>query len=113
MTDYKQPELQTPIIQWPDASSGGLEGVTSEKVPTYSSSISAVLRSSTNYLLGRSDMMDKITSGASKSEISSSDTNGSNWASIRLRSVKTPSWHLDIQILWHALLPMMLRQKNL
>ncbi|MCJ1471604.1 hypothetical protein MMC13_000244 [Lambiella insularis] len=28
------PEIQTPIIQWPDAISGGLEGVTSDKVPT-------------------------------------------------------------------------------
>lgn len=26
--------MQTPIIQWPDATSGGLEGVTSDKVPT-------------------------------------------------------------------------------
>ena len=29
-----QPEIQTPIIRWPDAVSGGLEGMTSDKVPT-------------------------------------------------------------------------------
>lgn len=29
-----QPDVQTIIIQWPDASSGGLEGVSSDKVPT-------------------------------------------------------------------------------
>ncbi|KAI4195683.1 MAG: hypothetical protein LQ346_003376 [Caloplaca aetnensis] len=28
------PEIQTPVIQWPDANSGGLEGATSDKVPT-------------------------------------------------------------------------------
>ncbi|KAL8789357.1 MAG: hypothetical protein Q9195_006884 [Heterodermia aff. obscurata] len=29
-----QPEIQTPVTQWPDAASGGLEGATSDKVPT-------------------------------------------------------------------------------
>ena len=29
-----KPELQVPIIQWPDATSGGLEGITNDKVPT-------------------------------------------------------------------------------
>lgn len=29
-----QPEILTPIIRWPDATSGGLEGITSDKVPT-------------------------------------------------------------------------------
>ncbi|KAL8743512.1 MAG: hypothetical protein Q9190_004141 [Brigantiaea leucoxantha] len=30
----RKPEVQTPIIQWPDAASDGLEGATSDKVPT-------------------------------------------------------------------------------
>lgn len=30
----RKPELQTAIFQWPDATSGGLEGVSNEKVPT-------------------------------------------------------------------------------
>ncbi|KAL8771827.1 MAG: hypothetical protein Q9209_002765 [Squamulea sp. 1 TL-2023] len=30
----RKPEIQQAIIQWPDATSGGLEGMTSEKVPT-------------------------------------------------------------------------------
>ncbi|MCJ1427056.1 hypothetical protein MMC29_004959, partial [Sticta canariensis] len=30
----RKPELQTPVIQWPDSSSGGLEGITSDKVPS-------------------------------------------------------------------------------
>ncbi|MCJ1304113.1 hypothetical protein MMC08_006925 [Hypocenomyce scalaris] len=30
----RKPDVQTTIIQWPDATSDGLEGVTSEKVPT-------------------------------------------------------------------------------
>ena len=29
-----QPDVQTIIIQWPDVTSGGLEGVSSDKVPT-------------------------------------------------------------------------------
>ena len=29
-----KPELQVPVIQWPDATSGGLEGITNDKVPT-------------------------------------------------------------------------------
>lgn len=29
-----QPDVQTIIIQWPDVASGGLEGVSSDKVPT-------------------------------------------------------------------------------
>ena len=29
-----QPDVQTTIIQWPDASAGGLEGISSDKVPT-------------------------------------------------------------------------------
>ena len=33
-SDLRQPETQNAIIQWPDAYSGKLEGVTSEKVPT-------------------------------------------------------------------------------
>lgn len=31
---YLQPEVQTPIIRWPDVNSEGLEGITSDKVPT-------------------------------------------------------------------------------
>ncbi|MCJ1230796.1 hypothetical protein MMC12_007470 [Toensbergia leucococca] len=30
----RKPEMQMTIIQWPDATSGGLEGITSDKVPT-------------------------------------------------------------------------------
>ncbi|KAA6410639.1 MAG: hypothetical protein FRX48_06062 [Lasallia pustulata] len=30
----RKPEIQTPIIRWPDAVSGGLEGISSDKVPT-------------------------------------------------------------------------------
>ncbi|KAL8847996.1 MAG: hypothetical protein Q9221_006958 [Calogaya cf. arnoldii] len=30
----RKPEIQSPVIQWPDATSGGLEGATSDKVPT-------------------------------------------------------------------------------
>lgn len=30
----RKPEAQTPIIQWPDATSDSLEGVSSDKVPT-------------------------------------------------------------------------------
>ncbi|KAL6717539.1 hypothetical protein ACLMJK_005454 [Lecanora helva] len=30
----RKPEVQTPITQWPDASSGGLEGISSDKVPS-------------------------------------------------------------------------------
>lgn len=30
----RRPDVQTIIIQWPDSSSGGLEGVSSDKVPT-------------------------------------------------------------------------------
>ncbi|MDI1491919.1 MAG: hypothetical protein OHK93_003130 [Ramalina farinacea] len=29
-----KPEIQVPVIQWPDATSGGLEGITNDKVPT-------------------------------------------------------------------------------
>lgn len=29
-----QPDVQTIIIQWPDSTSGGLEGISSDKVPT-------------------------------------------------------------------------------
>lgn len=34
MLTPRKPDLQTPVIQWPDATSGGLEGITSDKVPT-------------------------------------------------------------------------------
>lgn len=30
----EQPEVQTAVMQWPDATSGGLEGISNEKVPT-------------------------------------------------------------------------------
>ncbi|KAL8653946.1 MAG: hypothetical protein Q9226_003636 [Calogaya cf. arnoldii] len=30
----RKPEIHSPVIQWPDATSGGLEGATSDKVPT-------------------------------------------------------------------------------
>ncbi|KAL8693927.1 MAG: hypothetical protein Q9218_001341 [Villophora microphyllina] len=30
----RKPEIQSPVIVWPDATSGGLEGATSDKVPT-------------------------------------------------------------------------------
>ncbi|KAL8736565.1 MAG: hypothetical protein Q9181_002356 [Wetmoreana brouardii] len=30
----RKPEIQTPVTVWPDATSGGLEGATSDKVPT-------------------------------------------------------------------------------
>lgn len=29
-----KPDVQSVIIQWPDATSGGLEGISSDKVPT-------------------------------------------------------------------------------
>ena len=31
---HLQPDVQTIIIQWPDSGSGGLEGISSDKVPT-------------------------------------------------------------------------------
>ena len=30
----RKPEVQTAVMQWPDATSGGLEGISNEKVPT-------------------------------------------------------------------------------
>ncbi|MCJ1259426.1 hypothetical protein MMC24_007263 [Lignoscripta atroalba] len=48
----RKPDMQTPIIQWPDATSGGLEGITSDKVPTISE---------------KYNMMGRITNGASRS----------------------------------------------
>ena len=30
----EQPDVQTIVIQWPDSATGGLEGVSSDKVPT-------------------------------------------------------------------------------
>lgn len=33
-SQLQQPDVQSVIIQWPDATTGGLEGVSSDKVPT-------------------------------------------------------------------------------
>ena len=34
LSQLQQPDVQSVIIQWPDATTGGLEGVSSDKVPT-------------------------------------------------------------------------------
>ena len=77
-----KPDIQAPIVQWPDPTSGSRQGMTSDKVPTYVSLFSIIdppLSSTAYPVLEKYNMMERTTNGASRFPMVNSDFSGSNW----------------------------------